>query len=1215
MSKIFEGLDKAASRQIQNIVRQNPKGSADEKMLLQRYIKTPIVQDFNLSPEEWIGQATKWLASNQNDIKKNYPDVDTSDLIDLATKMYEDFLAMQGQLEEARWKGKVIGGITGGPLGALAADQIEKYMNDPEYAAQVNKKFSDLVNAAKGKAPDTAAPTASQAAEKPAAIPTKDKPRARVNPETGALEPVKTTQPASTKTTKPKATKPKATKKPTPSVEPPQTLGQQIGKKGYEPDVRTWRNVGDKASDVAKVASKTPIGRKLAGLGAAAGIVGGIGSQMYAGIEDKFKELIGKDADKPKPAQAEIPPNKPAASAPNKVETPPPPPQSSQPAVEPESDILGAPGADTAERTTPLDGPTGGTPPIGTSSEPDILGAPGADVSEPNSPIDRDRSRDRSTDAVIPQRPKKIEYDQPEMPFENTDAVAVPQPTGGAVKKVAKTVGKGILPAATALTVGDDYKDLQKRLGSKDYTGAALRGVATTTGLIPHLGAQAVSAGAEGLLAMKDNPEYFKNYKPTSSIGRGIKEGYSAGAVGGTGLGEGDKPPKAGFNKNPHKVGPGTSKDDYEYKNFIPRDRKEKGEEWAIARDIKNVNSRLGKKKPKELNTGFYKNYLGNRPIREEEIDEAGGRLGAINTVAQLFKSIAKGGDPVDMDIQQRQMNALMRKYNIDYKDIGIKKPAAQTPKQTASPDMKPGQYKTWDQTLPSFDDVPAAGQYKTWMPDPLEEVSNFLALKQRDNEFKKIFGTTPLYKEGDKIITKFSDTTPNFKGTVVNFDEKTRKTTIKGEDGTLYFVHAQNLQKVKETINTPGGMGQAYRKLKLKPDEMDEGIAGAVKSGTKRIATMRKYFAGDETAKDPTDTSIQRAWFADPKNQSQLQPKTNQQPQPVKEYDANLISQIAAANQIKNPDLIYPGQKITLPSGDSYTVQKGDTLGDIVYNRNRPAVQEPVIAQPKIEVPKEVPVIEPKAEPRISNRYPDSGVSSDSKFVDVRNNPGNLRGTDALRKPGYVLDKAVGFDKNGFAIFNSPEDGKEAMRRQLELDALKRGMTGRQLINKYAPPSDNNDTDAYIKNTFGELGLDPDSKISPEDLEKIQRLMVRQEHGKEGMNFYYPQRRQMVAKVNEMEILQKFLDKNIEKGAEKLAQKEKEKAAKERPIPNPNAEYQGPKSAAYDISLRKQSVDPVDVAMAALPKDIEDAKKLKQQAGQAPKESSILKGIKGHKF
>lgn len=95
-----EALDKSIAPQIKNIISQNPKGSAAEKMLLQRYIKTPMVQDFDLSAEEWIGQATKWLASNQNNIKKHYPEVDMSDMLELAKKMYEDFLAMQGKLEE-----------------------------------------------------------------------------------------------------------------------------------------------------------------------------------------------------------------------------------------------------------------------------------------------------------------------------------------------------------------------------------------------------------------------------------------------------------------------------------------------------------------------------------------------------------------------------------------------------------------------------------------------------------------------------------------------------------------------------------------------------------------------------------------------------------------------------------------------------------------------------------------------------------------------------------------------------------------------------------------------------------------------------------------------------------------------------------------------------------------------------------------------------------
>ena len=116
--------------------------------------------------------------------------------------------------------------------------------------------------------------------------------------------------------------------------------------------------------------------------------------------------------------------------------------------------------------------------------------------------------------------------------------------------------------------------------------------------------------------------------------------------------------------------------------------------------------------------------------------------------------------------------------------------------------------------------------------------------------------------------------------------------------------------------------------------------------------------------------------------------------------------------------------------------------------------------------------------------------------FQDKRNNPGNLK---FANQPG-----AIGADEKGFAIFPDQETGMNAMRRQLELDLVERGKTGREFIYKYAPPSDNNPTDAYVKNVFGELGIDPDKKVDPSRLSDIQRLMVRQEHGREGMEHYY---------------------------------------------------------------------------------------------------------------
>ena len=118
--------------------------------------------------------------------------------------------------------------------------------------------------------------------------------------------------------------------------------------------------------------------------------------------------------------------------------------------------------------------------------------------------------------------------------------------------------------------------------------------------------------------------------------------------------------------------------------------------------------------------------------------------------------------------------------------------------------------------------------------------------------------------------------------------------------------------------------------------------------------------------------------------------------------------------------------------------------------------------------------------------------------FEDKRNNPGNLK---FANQPG-----AIGKDEKGFAIFPDQETGMKAMRRQLELDLIQRGKTGREFLNKYAPPSEN-PTDAYIKNVFGELKIDPDKKVDPVKLDDIQRLMVRQEKGVAGMQHYYANR------------------------------------------------------------------------------------------------------------
>jgi hypothetical protein len=85
------------------------------------------------------------------------------------------------------------------------------------------------------------------------------------------------------------------------------------------------------------------------------------------------------------------------------------------------------------------------------------------------------------------------------------------------------------------------------------------------------------------------------------------------------------KAPKVLFNPKPVQKGP----DEYEYTEFVPRG-KEDHTAWAIKRTVDK--QKLPKKKPQELKTGFYKNYLGNRPIREDS---------EINDGVQKFKDWA----------------------------------------------------------------------------------------------------------------------------------------------------------------------------------------------------------------------------------------------------------------------------------------------------------------------------------------------------------------------------------------------------------------------------------------------------------------------------------------------------------------------------------------------------------------------------------------------
>lgn len=98
------------------------------------------------------------------------------------------------------------------------------------------------------------------------------------------------------------------------------------------------------------------------------------------------------------------------------------------------------------------------------------------------------------------------------------------------------------------------------------------------------------------------------------------------------------------------------------------------------------------------------------------------------------------------------------------------------------------------------------------------------------------------------------------------------------------------------------------------------------------------------------------------------------------------------------------------------------------------------------------------------------------------RNNPGNIRKDARWTWQG----EQPGTTPGQFITFISLDDGYRAMMKDLQ-NKIKSGTdTIHKIIYKYAPPSDNNPTEAYIRFVSNSSGISPDIKISATDSKKI---------------------------------------------------------------------------------------------------------------------------------
>lgn len=111
-------------------------------------------------------------------------------------------------------------------------------------------------------------------------------------------------------------------------------------------------------------------------------------------------------------------------------------------------------------------------------------------------------------------------------------------------------------------------------------------------------------------------------------------------------------------------------------------------------------------------------------------------------------------------------------------------------------------------------------------------------------------------------------------------------------------------------------------------------------------------------------------------------------------------------------------------------------------------------------------------------------------------NNPGNL---NYVGQAGAIREAGP----NGrFAVFQTAEEGLQALAHQLRLYAQRGINSVRAIISKFAPPSENN-TQAYINSVSKGLGVDANASLDLNDPRVVQGLMNAIIHVENGKNPY----------------------------------------------------------------------------------------------------------------
>ncbi len=112
-------------------------------------------------------------------------------------------------------------------------------------------------------------------------------------------------------------------------------------------------------------------------------------------------------------------------------------------------------------------------------------------------------------------------------------------------------------------------------------------------------------------------------------------------------------------------------------------------------------------------------------------------------------------------------------------------------------------------------------------------------------------------------------------------------------------------------------------------------------------------------------------------------------------------------------------------------------------------------------------------------------------------NNPGNIDFHSTTKWQGQV-GLETGVPRPRFIKFDTPENGVRAIAKIL-LNYYREGFTTiRQMINRWAPPGEN-DTTAYVDDVAAKVGADPDAAVNldEETLDALVTALILHENGR----------------------------------------------------------------------------------------------------------------------